>query len=580
MMPKVTLLFSTERILQFMMVWLTCLPLLTQADTTDPAQVSLQINTDKPTYQATALMQLQASIQNQTSNVSLENIPVYVTVRAPNQQIIYATTREIDSLEPQATQDLSIPYMLKSAIAGTYIVDMAILGADSSVLTSQIGIFDVEESLASVLSGSISVQSVAQTQQCTFSIINSSNQVINALPLQYALVNAKGQTVIEAEAEAIDLAENGLYTKVLEYFTHTLPAAEYACLLQVQIEGEWQILDFQAFKYDNVLATECSTVYAIHDQSSNDSQLFRYDLNQHSITALGDVYPELDLEGMDIHPYTRILYASTGRENAALYQVDGFTGELTLVGLIGFDDVDALSFDATGQLWGWSAQGLIQIDTTTGQGQLVLANTTPVEGLAWNNDGSLLYATAKSEAGFNSTLWAYDPTTNSLTEHCHNLGGEIESLEMLPDNTLAFGVHNDNQLGLYAYDAATCQVVEQAKIATPFNDIEAVAWPAANCTSQQTALRAFFSALSDNAFIGANRKIRFTVDGLTYAGQLAESTIQGEVPANGELNLNPIPDANNDGLDDFLITYPDGTQQILYYLGLDNVALPWFTQSS
>jgi len=51
-----------------------------------------------------------------------------------------------------------------------------------------------------------------------------------------------------------------------------------------------------------------------------------------------------------------------------LYTVDAKSGELSVIGNIGFDDVVGLSFHPNGSLWGWSKQGLLQIDTTTGQG--------------------------------------------------------------------------------------------------------------------------------------------------------------------------------------------------------------------
>ncbi|WP_353572585.1 FG-GAP-like repeat-containing protein [Candidatus Albibeggiatoa sp. nov. BB20] len=531
-------------------------------------QIKSRITTDKLTYHSTDLVQLSALIQNQTLNVLLEDAPLQITILDPNQQVIYIETREIQSLTPQGMQELLIPYMLKDAVAGTYTVELTALKADGSTLASQTTSFEVQESLELVLSGSIAMQTVSQTQQCTSTITYSGDQDITALPLQYLLLNVEQQTVIETETETVNLASDGLHTKTVEYFTHILPAAEYACVLQAQIDGEWQTLDFQVFNHDNILASECSTVYAIHDQELDTTQLFTYDLNQRLIAALGPVYPEYDLEGMDIHPHTHKLYASTGHKNAILYLVDGFTGDLMPIGLIGFDDVVALSFDATGQLWGWSKQGLITIDITTAQAQLVLASSAHVEGLAWNNDNSLLYATASDPTGKNTTLWAYDPTTSSFTVHCENLAGEIESLEVLPDDTLAFGIHNDNKLGLYAYDPAACQVVEQAKIITLFNDIEAIAWPTVDCTTQQAALRAFLSALSDESFIDENRNVRIVLEGQTYSGQLAESITQGAIPVNAELNLVAIPDANDDGLDDFLITYPDGTQQVLYYLGL------------
>lgn len=41
---------------------------------------------------------------------------------------------------------------------------------------------------------------------------------------------------------------------------------------------------------------------------------------------------------------------------------------------------------------------------------------------------------------------------------------------------------------------------------------------------------------------------------------------KGTAPANGELNISSIPDKNQDGINDFLITYPDGSQQILFFI--------------
>ncbi|RKZ78090.1 MAG: hypothetical protein DRR16_28375, partial [Candidatus Parabeggiatoa sp. nov. 3] len=57
-----------------------------------------------------------------------------------------------------------------------------------------------------------------------------------------------------------------------------------------------------------------------------------------------------------------------------------------------------------------------------------------IEGLSWNNAGTLLYATAVTEPNPHSSLWVYDPQTTELRKHCDNLEGEIESLETLPDD--------------------------------------------------------------------------------------------------------------------------------------------------
>jgi hypothetical protein len=140
---------------------------------------------------------------------------------------------------------------------------------------------------------------------------------------------------------------------------------------------------------------------------------------------------------------------------------------------------------------------------------------------------------------------------------------------MHPDNRLIFGHHDDNALSFHVFDVNQCQVVSDAQITTPYNDIEAIAWPSANCTKLQMALRAFFTALSekDDIFLGEDRHLRTTLEGQTYQGQMAEQVTPGIAPEDGNLQLVAIPDTNDDGIDDFLITYPDGQQQILHYLG-------------
>ena len=131
-----------------------------------------------------------------------------------------------------------------------------------------------------------------------------------------------------------------------------------------------------------------------------------------------------------------------------------------------------------------------------------------------------------------------------------------------------FGLHEDDALSFHFFDVEQCEEIWDSKIITPYNDIEAIAWPTASCTILQTALKVFLAALSeDDFFVGEDRNVRGNLGGLVYQGQLAEAITQGSVPEDDKLKLVAIPDTNADGNDDFLITYPDGKQQILYFLG-------------
>ncbi|MEK7325430.1 MAG: Ig-like domain-containing protein, partial [Chloroflexota bacterium] len=207
-------------------------------------------------------------------------------------------------------------------------------------------------------------------------------------------------------------------------------------------------------------------------QNEDDSvQFFTVDRNTHEVNTLGPLQTGYDIEGIDLHPTTGALYA-TSENGGRLYTVDKETGLLTLVGPTGFNGVPGLSFKPDGTLWGWAkGKGLISINLSTGQGTLMFASTTltkNVEGIAWNNDGALLYMVA------NRDLLVYNPASNTVTKIAGNLPYKTEAADMRPDGLLALGVHGYT---IFAYDVNLKQIVTGENITTPYDDVEGLAWP-------------------------------------------------------------------------------------------------------
>ncbi len=86
--------------------------------------------------------------------------------------------------------------------------------------------------------------------------------------------------------------------------------------------------------------------------------------------------------------------------------MDAQTGDLSVIGNIGFDKVVALAFRPDGSLWGWSQQGLLEIDMATGKGTLILPGNYAIQGLTWDQLGNVLFAVAE-DTPEHSTLWAW-----------------------------------------------------------------------------------------------------------------------------------------------------------------------------
>ncbi|MCV6638789.1 hypothetical protein [Candidatus Albibeggiatoa sp. nov. NOAA] len=249
-------------------------------------------------------------------------------------------------------------------------------------------------------------------------------------------------------------------------------------------------------------AQECNDlVYAVHDEGVSDSQFFTINpYDQFNIKSLGQSYDGYDIEGLDIHPETQVLYASSGNDTIEqpaghLYAVDKQTGGITSIGGIDFmvqgqsvigREVSALSYHSDGSLWGWAEHcGLLRIDEKTGESDLVyasgscagLADGLAVEDMSWDNTGEFIYL------GVGNQVLVYEAETEEVSEVTTLAAGQkVEMLEMLPDGLLLVGLHRvDSQasahLDLLGLHPETGRIEAELSVNTaPYYDVEGVAW--------------------------------------------------------------------------------------------------------
>jgi hypothetical protein len=187
------------------------------------------------------------------------------------------------------------------------------------------------------------------------------------------------------------------------------------------------------------------------------------------------------------------LFAASGKDTKKpgyLYSVDKDNGQLTGIGSTSFKKIDGLSFHPDGTLWGWATgNGLVIIDTTTGQAKLVAAYPGEVEDLTWNTAGTILFGidNLQNNPDAGVKLLAYDG--NTIETICEELTQslEIEALDTLPDDTLIFGLHGKKNLPVGVIDTTNCQIIAEPEIATDYNDVEGIAWPVTCTIHQQVA---------------------------------------------------------------------------------------------
>jgi len=222
-------------------------------------------------------------------------------------------------------------------------------------------------------------------------------------------------------------------------------------------------------------------LYGVQDGGLNNSQFFTINPVDETVEPLGDVYKGYDIEAMDVHPETNILYVASGdntknHPKGHLYKLDAETGQLMAIGATGFKEISSLAFNANGELWGWAKDaGLIQIDPVSGIGTEVLESKAKLEDLTWSLDGAILYGSVATE------LYAYEAGSGAITQKCTNLPLETEALEMLADGLMLLGMHKDKTLTLHALEVTSCEMVESRDVAVPYNDPEGIAMPTAAC---------------------------------------------------------------------------------------------------
>jgi len=132
--------------------------------------------------------------------------------------------------------------------------------------------------------------------------------------------------------------------------SHQIPHAAYPILRIGWLAISWlfSISPGALAQIDTSAPALCDTVYAVHDEGSKDSQFFRYQLKTNTLAPLGPLHKRQDIEGLSVNPLTNILYATSGQPNSVLYTVDADTGDISVVGEVGFDDVVGLAFHPEG----------------------------------------------------------------------------------------------------------------------------------------------------------------------------------------------------------------------------------------
>ncbi|MDF2379570.1 MAG: myxococcus cysteine-rich repeat containing protein [Candidatus Gracilibacteria bacterium] len=228
-------------------------------------------------------------------------------------------------------------------------------------------------------------------------------------------------------------------------------------------------------------------MHAIDDNGSDDSMYITFNSSNSSIKEINEV-KNADIEAMDHHPGTGVLYAFTGEEDddedeKLLVIIDPTKGIPDPIKGVKVSEppkedddweVQGASFNPITQVL-WLAMdeiGLTTVDLDTGATSLQKSLKKDPEGIAWNSNGTLLYME------YDDDIYTYNPSTDALKKVCNNVSG-IESMEFDPNENLVIGFNNANKASnVSIFDLNTCKRASEYvyDIPNPYDDIETLSF--------------------------------------------------------------------------------------------------------
>ncbi|MCP3893301.1 MAG: hypothetical protein GY706_01525, partial [Bacteroides sp.] len=344
----------------------------------------------------------------------------------------------------------------------------------------------LDYSTASVSSGNVRLEwrTLVEVKNTGFNLWramkNEAGEFINLTKLNGSLIPAKGDT---QKSASYTFEDNNAAPSITYYYT----------IEDVDTQGEKERHDDMMVEVKPLLISPaaCHLLYGVQDKGLNDSIFFAINTQTGEITQIGEMCEGCDIEAMDVHPDTHILYVASGDDTdghpkGQLYKLDAQTGELVSVCKTDFNEIEGLAFDSDGILWAWAKDaGLVKgLDIETCEDvSVVVHSKAKIEDLSFNHDDTVLYGS------FGTDLWGYNFGTNKVVKLCDNLPRETEALEVLPktlfpelEDFVLIGMHLDNTFNLLPFNVDTCTEGERIVLTPPYDDPEGLAIRLDVCT--------------------------------------------------------------------------------------------------
>lgn len=215
------------------------------------------ISTDRPNYGRWDSVEIYARLQNMADNSNIGATGAELKVLASDGQVIYQQNRDISSIVASAVQQFNFTLPLNVISHGTYRIIWSVTDQNSgeALTTSSTSFLVVENTLQSLL-GEVSSENNRiyndATNQCYFKLTNRGESDIDNLPLALSILHVDSEALISRTELNSNLTAKGTDTssfmQSIDFSAQHKPFGGYACVLEAQVDGIWQLLASSSFE--------------------------------------------------------------------------------------------------------------------------------------------------------------------------------------------------------------------------------------------------------------------------------------------------------------------------------------------
>lgn len=219
---------------------------VTQSDTL--MDLAADARAQRASYAPWELVDIRTNLQNLAGNSLVNDITAELRVLSPDGQILLQQERTILQLAPSSIQQFNFDLPLDKAPEGDYKIIWTARGADADqgVLASAVTTFKVINDQNAAVVGETSAQLdqlfIGESQTCDYRLENIGITDISDVTARYQVVNIDDQTVMDTESVTLNPVAGEVETHQRLLSTQHYAAGQYACVLDMTLNGEQQTL--------------------------------------------------------------------------------------------------------------------------------------------------------------------------------------------------------------------------------------------------------------------------------------------------------------------------------------------------